>query len=110
MVALVGAAHELILEAEGADDLRRAGDEGDDSVLHRAVSAGERSNREQGGRRVATLRASRVGIMGSRGLIGVFLRLRARRQPVMTHTIRSGRAALSPVAKAGARPWMLWMP
>ena len=30
--------------------------------------------------------------------------------PVMTHTIRSGRAALSPVASVGARPWMVWKP
>ena len=30
--------------------------------------------------------------------------------PVMTQTIRSGRAALSPVASVGARPWMVWKP
>ena len=30
--------------------------------------------------------------------------------PVMTHTSRSGRAMAMPVAMAGARPWMLWMP
>ena len=30
--------------------------------------------------------------------------------PVMTHTISSGRAALSPVASVGARPWMVWKP
>ena len=30
--------------------------------------------------------------------------------PVMTHTESSGRASLSPVAIAGARPWMLCIP
>ena len=30
--------------------------------------------------------------------------------PVTTHTSRSGRASATPVATAGARPWMLWMP
>ncbi len=30
--------------------------------------------------------------------------------PVMTQTIRSGRAALSPVASVGARPWIEWKP
>ena len=30
--------------------------------------------------------------------------------PVMTQTWRSGATAASPVATAGARPWMLWMP
>ena len=30
--------------------------------------------------------------------------------PVMTQTIRSGRAALSPVASVGARPWIVWKP
>ena len=35
MVALVGTTHELPLEAQGADDLRRARDQGDDPVRHR---------------------------------------------------------------------------
>ena len=30
--------------------------------------------------------------------------------PVTTKTLRSGRASLSPVAMAGARPWMVWKP
>ena len=30
--------------------------------------------------------------------------------PVMTQTMRSGRAALSPVASVGARPWIVWKP
>ena len=30
--------------------------------------------------------------------------------PVITHTSRSGRATATPVAMAGARPWMLCMP
>ena len=30
--------------------------------------------------------------------------------PVMTQTMRSGRAALSPVASVGARPWIEWKP
>ena len=30
--------------------------------------------------------------------------------PVMTQTMRSGRAALRPVASVGARPWMEWKP
>jgi len=30
--------------------------------------------------------------------------------PVITQTIRSGRAALSPVASVGARPWIVWNP
>ena len=30
--------------------------------------------------------------------------------PVMTQTMRSGRAAFRPVATVGARPWMLWKP
>ena len=30
--------------------------------------------------------------------------------PVITQTMRSGRAALSPVASVGARPWIVWKP
>jgi hypothetical protein len=30
--------------------------------------------------------------------------------PVMTQTMRSGRAAFSPVASVGARPWIEWKP
>ena len=30
--------------------------------------------------------------------------------PVMTQIMRSGRAALSPVASVGARPWIVWKP
>ena len=30
--------------------------------------------------------------------------------PVTTHTDRSGRVTLRPVASVGARPWMLWKP
>ena len=30
--------------------------------------------------------------------------------PVITQTMRSGRAALSPVARVGARPWIVWKP
>jgi len=30
--------------------------------------------------------------------------------PVTTHTDSSGRVALSPVAIAGARPWIEWKP
>ena len=30
--------------------------------------------------------------------------------PVTTHTSRSGREVLRPVATAGARPWMEWNP
>lgn len=30
--------------------------------------------------------------------------------PVITHTLRSGLLAASPVAMAGARPWMEWKP
>jgi hypothetical protein len=35
---------------------------------------------------------------------------RASPSPVMTHTLRSGLAALMPVAIAGARPWIEWNP
>jgi hypothetical protein len=30
--------------------------------------------------------------------------------PVITNTLRSGRASLNPVATAGARPWIVWKP
>ena len=30
--------------------------------------------------------------------------------PVAIHTSSSGRASFSPVATAGARPWMVWKP
>ena len=30
--------------------------------------------------------------------------------PVTTHTLSSGLATLTPVATAGARPWMVWNP
>jgi hypothetical protein len=30
--------------------------------------------------------------------------------PVITQTIRSGRAAFRPVASVGARPWIVWKP
>jgi hypothetical protein len=30
--------------------------------------------------------------------------------PVTIHTVRSGRASFSPVAKVGARPWIEWNP
>jgi hypothetical protein len=30
--------------------------------------------------------------------------------PVTSHTSRSGFITLSPVATAGARPWMVWKP
>ncbi len=30
--------------------------------------------------------------------------------PVTTKIFSSGRASLSPVATAGARPWMVWKP
>ena len=30
--------------------------------------------------------------------------------PVATHTSSSGRVSLSPVATAGARPWIVWKP
>ena len=36
--------------------------------------------------------------------------LKASPSPVMTQTESSGRATFKPVANAGARPWMLWMP
>ena len=36
--------------------------------------------------------------------------LRPSPSPVTTQTDRSGRVALSPVAIAGARPWMVWKP
>jgi hypothetical protein len=36
--------------------------------------------------------------------------LSASPSPVTTHTCRSGRVALIPVATAGARPWMLCTP
>ena len=36
--------------------------------------------------------------------------LRPSPSPVMTQTYRSGRTAFRPVAIAGARPWMEWMP
>ena len=35
---------------------------------------------------------------------------RASPSPVMTQTMRSGRATLRPVASVGARPWMEWKP
>ena len=35
---------------------------------------------------------------------------RASPSPVITHTDSSGRVALSPVATAGARPWMVCIP
>ena len=36
--------------------------------------------------------------------------LRASPSPVMTQTMRSGREAFSPVARVGARPWIVWRP
>ena len=36
--------------------------------------------------------------------------LSASPSPVTTHTLRSGRETLRPVAMAGARPWMECMP
>jgi hypothetical protein len=35
---------------------------------------------------------------------------RASPSPVTTHTESLGLAVATPVAMAGARPWMLWMP